>query len=50
LVLPSLETIIQLSLLIAFQMQPVSVVTVTLPLPPLEGNELDVGAIEYEQP
>ena len=42
-------TMIQLSLLIAFQVQPESAVTDTLPLPPLAGNEFDVGAIVYEQ-
>ena len=43
-------TVIQALLLTAVHGQPVSAVTVTLPLPPLAEGEALVGAIEYVQP
>ncbi len=39
--------VIQLALLVAVQLQPLEVVTPTLPVPPVEPNDWPVGEIEY---
>ena len=41
--------VIQLTLLVAVQLHPLDVITLTLPLPPLEAKDLLVELIEYEQ-